>query len=390
MKLKICFIADELYTSGGKQRVLTQVANFLVENNEVTIAFTDKRAKIKEEFYDLDDRVNRVYSTYLYSSKSSLRVYGILRKLNYFFYEKARLPLHKYFYFPKMEIASYNKFFAENKYDIVIGVAARNSALLALAECSGKKIGWFHNTYEAYFATKGRSSYGQESLYKNILPALKEVLVLTDRDKRVYSNHFDVKFQRIYNPICIESNFRVTAKHTGSILFVGRLVYEQKGLGYISEILSYLREWNCEYSLKVVGKGPDEEKFHKDIQDSGLTNKVEFIEETKDISQYYANAKLLIVPSKYEGFGLVVTEAMSFGLPVVSFATEGPSEILIDEDCGFLIKKYDTEEFAEKIRLLLTDERLRIKMGEKAIQRANAFSVEKIKNQWNQVLHEVF
>lgn len=386
INMRICIIADELYTSGGKQRVVTKIANELSENNDVSIAFTDKNAVNQKEYYSLNKNIKRIYSSCFYSSKLSLRKYGFLRKMNLLLNYLFKMELVSQFFFPRKEIQAYESYFKKVEFDAIIGVAASNSALLALTKCNAIKIGWFHNTYEAYFQVKGRSSFRQKELYKAILPLLDTIVVLTDRDKKVYSQNFKAKFVRIYNPVCIEPHSLPVKKDPGSVLFVGRLVYEQKGLGLLIDILKCLRESGCNFKLRIVGKGPDEKMFINKLISYGLIENVEFIGETKDVEKYYLNSELLVLTSKYEGFGLVAIEALSYGLPVISFATEGPSEILADGDCGYLVRKYDVADFADKIDILLTNRELREKMSKNAFVRSKDFSSKSIINQWNQLL----
>lgn len=386
--MKICIIADEIYTSGGKQRVVCKIANMLSKNHDVSIAFTDKKAKINNDFYALDSKITKIYSKCFYSSKICLKPFSLLRKINIIFLKIMGVHLFKSVFFPYIEVKAYEKFLNDNLYDVVIGVAARNSALLALTNCSAIKIGWFHNTYEAYFQTRGRSCYMQEDLYKSILPNLNEIIVLTDRDQKVYSKHFRAKFIRIYNPVCINNDMSREYKKNRSLLFVGRLVYEQKGLGLLIDILKTLNKMNSNYKLQIVGKGPDEKRFFDELVKENLSENIEFIGETKDVESFYKHAKILVLPSKYEGFGLVVAEALSFGLPVISFATEGPSEILVDGECGYLIDKYNTVKFAEKIALILSNDEVRENMSKNAKKRAQEFSENEIEEQWNKFLEQ--
>lgn len=105
--------------------------------------------------------------------------------------------------------------------------------------------------------------------------------------------------------------------------------------------------------------------------------------QTDNVASYYTEASIALLTSRKEGFGLVVTEAMECGLPVVSFKTEGPSEIIIDGENGFLIEKYDTEAFAKKIILLCNNKKMRYTMGQSAKQRASDFSINVIINEWS-------
>ena len=103
---------------------------------------------------------------------------------------------------------------------------------------------------------------------------------------------------------------------------------------------------------------------------------------SEDFMKYYMQASIALLPSRQEGFGLVVTEAMECGLPVISFKTKGPSEIIEDGVNGFLIDKYDVVSFAKRIVMLCERPDLRKQMGENAARRAEDFSCHFIVGEW--------
>ena len=113
---------------------------------------------------------------------------------------------------------------------------------------------------------------------------------------------------------------------------------------------------------------------------------VELLGEQKDVIKYYTTSAVFLSTSRWEGFGLVITEAMECGLPVVSFRTDGPSEIIGDGENGYLIDNYNMEQYMEKLELLMRDEDLRRKMSEQAIRRAKDFHIENILQEWEEQL----
>lgn len=96
----------------------------------------------------------------------------------------------------------------------------------------------------------------------------------------------------------------------------------------------------------------------------------------------------MISTSTWEGFGLVVVEAMSFGLPVISFKTVGPSEIIQDNICGRLIDCFNVDMFVSALNETVYDKRRYLQMSDEAFKRSRLFSVEAIAEQWNNVLFD--
>ena len=104
---------------------------------------------------------------------------------------------------------------------------------------------------------------------------------------------------------------------------------------------------------------------------------------TDDIVEEFSKCSLYIMSSRYEGFGLVLAEAMSCGLPCVSFdCPYGPREIIKDTEDGLLAKYKDVEDLVHKMVSLMSDAKLRQKLGEQAIKNIARYEPHKIMNQW--------
>ena len=102
-----------------------------------------------------------------------------------------------------------------------------------------------------------------------------------------------------------------------------------------------------------------------------------------DVEKYYLQSKIFAFTSSSEGFPNVIGEAMSTGLPVVAYdCVAGPSEMIIDSENGYLIPLFDDEKFSEKLQLLMNNESLRNKMGERAKASIQRFSKDKISPQF--------
>ena len=111
---------------------------------------------------------------------------------------------------------------------------------------------------------------------------------------------------------------------------------------------------------------------------------------SKDVKKEYLRSSIFVLPSRFEGFGLVLIEAMACGVPAVSFDCEnGPRSIITDGVDGFLISPFDVEAFAEKVILLMKDENLRREMGENARRSAAKYDIDIVGQQCKQLFDEL-
>jgi len=136
----------------------------------------------------------------------------------------------------------------------------------------------------------------------------------------------------------------------------------------------------------IVGKGPLERELKKFAELSGIKKKIVFIGFIKEIEKIYSVIDIFVLTSFWEGCPLSVLEAMSFGIPVVSFSVGDVPYIIQNEKDGFVVKNRDFTELIEKIKLLLKNEILRNKIGENAKEKImREFTAEKMVNSYTDV-----
>lgn len=157
------------------------------------------------------------------------------------------------------------------------------------------------------------------------------------------------------------------------IIAAGRYVKE-KGFDLLIDAFSLIAEEFPDWKLKIFGRGALRDSYVEQVLKNNLENQVYLCPATDQLLKEIANSSFFVCSSIYEGFGMIIIEAMSVGVPVVSFACQGPAEILIDGEDGFLVPERDVEALAEKMRLLIQDEDLRKKMGKRAQLSSEKFS----------------
>lgn len=166
-----------------------------------------------------------------------------------------------------------------------------------------------------------------------------------------------------------------------SVIYVGRLS-RQKDIGSLLAIWQMVRQRHPDWHLHVYGeKGDIEESIWQQLHEDG--NGITIYPPTADIMDVYQQYAMLLLTSRYEPFGMVLPEAMSCGLPVVSFdCPYGPADIITDSVDGFLVKDRDLKDFADKVCLLIENTDLCRQMGQAAIHSSQRYQADRIMPVW--------
>ena len=165
------------------------------------------------------------------------------------------------------------------------------------------------------------------------------------------------------------------------IVCVGSLSYN-KGYDLLIDAWSKIASQHPTWSVHIYGKG-DASIYQTTINQLGIQKQITFHLPVQDIESIYQQASLLVLPSRSEGFGMVLIEAMACGVPCVAFDCPcGPRDIIQNGKNGYLVKAQDTEILAKKIEILIEDKESRIKMGKFAKQTAQQYLINRIALQW--------
>ena len=173
------------------------------------------------------------------------------------------------------------------------------------------------------------------------------------------------------------------------VIAVGRYSYE-KGYDMLLRIWSIVEKRCTDWHLDVFGMG-DPTPYVKMMTELSIDkSRCHLNASLADVSKEYVRSSILVQPSRFEGFGLVVVEAMAFGLPVVAFDCEnGPRTILSDGVEGFLIPTFDEEMFAKRIVDLANDIQTRVQMGDAGRIQSVRYHIDKVAILWKQLFDEL-
>jgi glycosyltransferase involved in cell wall biosynthesis len=384
---KICFLVDSIFSVGGVQRVTAVIAKALAKEYDVTIVTFDNSSEKDTSIYELDE-ADIHYRFFQFPKTNHLKwkcckVYSALyRKVLPHTNLTSDWYNHSSFSSEKREALV--KELNSGNYDVIIGVHASLSVRIAACQSqlgNAKLIGWIHNSYQALFGENSRYSIGPElrKHYEYQLSKLHHTIILCQYDAQRY--HFPTEV--IYNPLTLVPG-EISLGSSKKFLAVGRFSHQHKGFDLLIQAFHLFAEKNQDWTLDIVGEGVEDELYRKMIAKYRLENRITIHPFTNHIQSYYSDAQVYVLSSRWEGFGLVLVEAMAHGLPIVSSDLPTSKEIM--GDFGLYFETGNVEELALRL-----EEATHLDWQEKskgAIEIAKRFEIGNIIPQWKKVIEE--
>lgn len=357
----IVFIITDITLNGGVERITTILANLFTQKGfRVTIISLFKsndnlQYKVTQDvkiLYATNDSYNLENKSRISNSILLIQAYGKLKTL-----------------------------LINNKFDIIISQCFLPSLLVYLQGLAKYSIVCDHFKYELY-------KYPLRKLRDYIYGKFKQVVVLTNKDYNKYREIIS-NVSLIPNVSPFKTSDTVANLSIKRMIAVGRL-HPQKGFDLLLYSVKEVFEKYPDWSLDIFGEGylnnqliQQRDKFH-------LQNNVHFKGYTNDVRNEMLNSSIYILSSRYEGLPLVLLEALSCGLPIVSFnCPEGPEEILRD-DSGILVEPENVEKMSEAIVRMIEHEELRQMYSLKGLAQSKKYSAENIYKKWDELFHRIF
>lgn len=367
----IFYCTHSLCNPGGMERVLLNKVRYLKQHTDwkITIVTTDQ--KQRPVFYSLPEEVRMIDLDINYTDDNNLGVWkkiiGYLRKKN----------LHKQRLSVLLE---------KEKPDVLVSLYPSESSFYPSLKDGSKKV------LELHFCKFFRLQYGRKGVLglidklrtwqdERIVRKFDKFIVLSKEDKGYWGELSNI--QVISNAaLFVAKKYADVSKKR--VIAVGRLDY-QKGFDRLIEawrIVQQHKEYQ-DWQLDIFGQGEWKEMLQGRVAQYGLQDTLHINEPTKNIGEEYANSSMLVMSSNYEGFPMVMIEAMACGLPAVSFDFQcGPKDIIQHEKNGLLVNNGDIQRLAEAMMKVMSDEALRKRMSKEAKKITETYSEEKVMKQW--------
>ena len=371
MPRKLIYCMCSLYNPGGMERVLLNKVRYLKERMgwDVAVVTTDQHGK--PTFYPFPEGVRIIDLGINYTDDNGknpiLKTIGYLRRRR-----KHRKAL--------------TELLLKERPDIVDSLYPSESSFIPWIKDGSKKVLELH--FNKYF----RIQYGRHGLLglsdrlrtkqdEKIVRKFDSFVVLTEEDKGYWGELPNIEV--IPNAAVTTDTFQSHCL-VHRVIAVGRLDY-QKGFDRLIEAWSIVKN-DSEYSdwrLDIFGQGEWKEMLERMIREKGLIECAHINQPTNEIGEEYSHSSLIVMTSHFEGFGMVLVEAMLHGVPAIAFDCKcGPKDIIDDGKNGLLVPEGDVPALAEAMKRLMSDESLRRKMGTEALRIKEKYSEEAVMGRW--------
>lgn len=370
--LKIVYVTPALYMAGGVERVLTLKANYFADcfGYDITIILTEGQGKTL--FYPLSDKIKVINLNIgfeeLWTCSFAKKIFVYLKKQRQF-----KKALTK-------ELMSIRP-------DFTISLLRREINFINDICDGSRKIGEMHINRSNYRNFEANDSNFVKSIFAKFwmrslvskLRKLDSFVVLTEEDKSAWPelrNIYVIPDPLSFIPTQYSS---LTEKR---IIAVGRYAY-QKGFDLLLQAWAKIEKQFPDWDIAIFGDG-NCEPYKQQLEELGVDpSRCHLNGPTTDIQKEYVNSSVFAFSSRFEGFGMVLVEAMACGLPVVSFACPcGPKDIIKDGEDGLLVENGNVEAFAGSLSQLMQNPSLCQSMATAGKTNVQRFYMNHIAMRW--------
>ncbi|MEI7884117.1 MAG: glycosyltransferase family 4 protein [Clostridia bacterium] len=359
--VKILVFTNSMEAAGGIERVIANLVNCWCDKYDITLLVKDSAVS----FYKINQNIKvESLNVPLFLNMKS-RLQRLISLMINFVKTNSKLK----------------KYLSSSQYDYIYVASPFNAMEVSLISkaCRKQLVISEHGSKLAY-------NLFYQWIKKIIYPKAYCISVPTKMDTKLYSKE---GCSAVYIPHL--STFQVKEKNSlnsKTVINIGRLTADKQQL-MLLEIWNSLNKKDQlnGWKLRIIGKGEEESRLLNYIKMNKLEKHVEIFPPQLDIGKIYQQASLFALSSKFEGFGMVLLEAMSFGIPCISFdCPSGPRDIIEDGINGKLVPCYSIEIYeCQLAELLINENNLIKKLGDNAFSTAFNWDNKKILEIWNEV-----
>jgi len=372
--MKIIYCIRATYNPGGMERVLLNKVSYLIRHCgwEILIVTTDQQGR--PPFYPFPQEIRMIDLGINYSDDNCLPAY---RKITG--YLRRRLKHRRVL----------TNLLLRERADVVVSLFPSESSFIPSIQDGSKKV------LELHYCKFFRLQYGRKGILGLIdrWRTWKDDFLVRRFDKFVVLTHEDRNYWgRLPNIEVIPNAAKNMSGHFSDVsahrvIAVGRLDY-QKGFDRLIQAWSLVQAAGrfADWQLDIFGQGEWKDMLQQMIDSRGLEGTVHINRPTNSIGDEYAKSSLIVMTSNYEGFGMVLVEAMACGVPAVSFDCKcGPRDIIRHGENGLLVKDGDIRGLAEAMMMVMGDDAYRKRLSGAALNVVSTYSEEAVMGQWTRL-----
>lgn len=373
--MKIIYCIDAVSNSGGMERILQQKANYFADiiGYEVII-ITTEQGDLKP-FFQFSPRIRFIDLNVNYGDRADKKEKNVLLKV---IWKNLHKPIHK---------RKLTRVLMKEKANVVITLFNNDIGFLYKIKDGSKKIIEYHFMHDnkIVLAQNKIIKYVQRfrlNIWKRQLSQFDHFVVLTNEDKGLWGNMSNITVIPNFIIYIPQKEADVKKKR---IITVGRVSYE-KGFDRLLYAWEFVQKEYKDWDLYLFGNG-DKHWLYNVVSEKELSN-VHIEPATQNIEEEYCHSSIYVLPSRCEGLPMVLLEAMSYGLPIVSFECPcGPKDI-IRKEFGTLVPNGDIQGLADAMMSWMADEDKRILGGKAARKAAERYTQDVVMKQWIKLFEE--
>ncbi len=363
--MRVTLVITKLKSSGA-ERVISIMANYWAEKNWLVTLLTFDDGSTPP-FYDLDSRIRLIPLSICQTSSNLLAaIWNNLKRI----------------YVLRRAIR-------DSKPDVVISFLSSLNSLVLLAT---RGLGVTVVVSERSDPKMSPAGMVWRWLRRWTYTFETQIIVQTERSKACFSPAVQARTTVIPNPVTPVPNPGTISPELllekPSIVAMGRF-YPQKGLDLLLKAFALLKNRYPEWKVTILGDGPLRSDLESLRDSLGLEDRVHLPGRVKHPHNVLKQADLFVMPSRWEGWGNALAEAMACGLPVIATTCIGPSEIVRDGVDGVLIPPEDVEALAAEMNRLMSDESERNRLTSRAVEVKERFALDKVMGKWEELLMTV-
>ena len=355
--MRICLLEGDMSGRGGTERMSVVLANELCKDNEVWIV--SLRFSEGKIHFQLDDKVKLCILSPAKGKVGSVK-----------------------------QIKEIHALIKKHRINTVINVDVGMGfyGIIAAKGTMAKVITWEHSNYFNNWNSKWF-----KHIRKFAAKFSDAMVVLTERDKENYEKYLPSKKPVYVIPNPVEKKEYFYNVDSKVILSAGQL-FPVKGYDKAIKIAEKILPRYPGWKWVICGDGPERENLQKQINDARLTEQMKLVGNVQDMNKQYQQAAMYVMTSEMEGLPMVLLEAKSWGLPIVSFdIMTGPSDIVNNGINGYLVDEFNIDIITQKIETLMNDVELRCEFSQNAKYGIEKFELENIIEKWKeQIFKDVF